>query len=145
MRRTLLVLLVLVAGGGWLIAGAGPDLRRAHVTSAGVPLDEVHPSASGPHPGGGRAARLRRVREADGGAVTRYAAAHPDVTATVAISLPDPEFASAEAPARLLTMAGALEFRIPLGRDQRRGRTCRTPLPADRVVEIFLHGALTAE
>jgi fermentation-respiration switch protein FrsA (DUF1100 family) len=51
LKRTLLLLLVLAAGGGWLIAGAGHDLRRAYVTSAGVPLDEVHPSASGPHPG----------------------------------------------------------------------------------------------
>ncbi|GLY03761.1 alpha/beta hydrolase [Actinoplanes sp. NBRC 101535] len=45
-----------------------------------------------------------------GGAVTRYAAGHPDITATVAISMPDATVATAEQPARLLTMAGALEF-----------------------------------
>ncbi|WP_430790669.1 dienelactone hydrolase family protein [Actinoplanes sp. G11-F43] len=44
------------------------------------------------------------------GAVTRYAAAHPDITATVAISLPGSSAASPQRPARLLTMAGALEF-----------------------------------
>ncbi|GIE88699.1 alpha/beta hydrolase [Actinoplanes regularis] len=184
MRRTLLLLLlVLTVTGGWLIAGAGDDLRRAHVTSGGVPLDEVHPTSSGTHPGvvvahgfSGSAklmapfgdtlatrgyvvvlldfaghganteplpdrvagtsdatrvlqhdldvalAHLRSLPDVDpsrvalvghsmgAGAVTRYAAAHPDVTATVAISLPDSAVASAERPARLLTMAGALEF-----------------------------------
>ncbi|MFC7533210.1 dienelactone hydrolase family protein [Actinoplanes sp. GCM10030250] len=183
MKRLLVLLLVLVAGGVWLIAGAGHDLRREHVTSAGVPLDEVHPSASGPHPGvvvahgfsgsaklmapfgdtlaargyvvvlldfaghgantrplpdqaAGTAestqvlqhdldvalAHLRSLPDVDpsrvalvghsmgAGAVTRYASAHPDVTATVAISLPDSSVASAERPARLLTIAGALEF-----------------------------------
>jgi dienelactone hydrolase len=44
------------------------------------------------------------------GAVTRYAAAHPDVTATVAISLPDAAAATADGPARLLTIVGGLEF-----------------------------------
>jgi hypothetical protein len=44
------------------------------------------------------------------GAVTRYSAAHPDVTATVAISLPSAVAASAERPARLLTVVGGLEF-----------------------------------
>ncbi|WP_433833709.1 dienelactone hydrolase family protein [Actinoplanes sp. CA-015351] len=183
MKRTLLVLLVLVAGGGWLIAGAGHDLRREHVTSAGVPLDVVHPATTGRHPGvvvahgfsgsaklmapfgdtlaasgyvvvlldftghganttplpdqaagtdastealqddlGVALAHLRSLPDVDpsavalvghsmgAGAVTRYAAAHPDVTATVAISLPDDAVASPERPARLLTMAGALEF-----------------------------------
>jgi dienelactone hydrolase len=182
-KRALLLLLVLVAGGGWLIAGAGHDLRRAHVTSAGVPLEVVQPSGGGPHPGvvvahgfagSGKlmapfgdtlaargyavvlldfaghgasteplpdqiagtsdstkalqrgldvaVAHLRSLPGVDpsrvalvghsmgAGAVTRYAAAHPDVTATVAISLPDGAVASAERPARLLTVVGALEF-----------------------------------
>lgn len=39
-------------------------------------------------------------------AVTEYAAAHPDIAATVAISLPD----SSAVPARLLVLVGALEF-----------------------------------
>ncbi len=179
MKRTLLLLLLLLAAGGsWLIAGAGHGLRHAHVTSAGVPLDEVHPSASGRHPGvvvahgyagsaklmapfgdtlaargyvvvlldfTGHGASTRRLANQDStdilqhdldvalahlrslpdvdasevalvghsmgaGAVTRYAGAHPEVTATVAISLPDAADASAGRPARLLTMAGALEF-----------------------------------
>ncbi|WP_328474499.1 alpha/beta fold hydrolase [Actinoplanes sp. NBC_00393] len=185
MRRTLplLLLLALVVGGGWLALGAGHDLRREHVTSAGVPLQQVHPAASGRHPGvvvahgfsgsaklmasfgdtlaargyvvvlldftghganprplpdeaAGTAsstaalqqdldvamAHLRSLPDVDparvalvghsmgAGAVTRYAAAHPEVTATVAISLPDSSVATAEGPARLLTMVGALEF-----------------------------------
>ncbi|MET8151441.1 alpha/beta hydrolase [Actinoplanes sp. NPDC049668] len=185
MARTLLLLLVLAVGGGWLVLGAGHELRREHVASAGVPLEEVHPpaSASAPHPGvvvahgfSGSAklmapfgdtlaargyvvvlldftghganpqplpddaagssgstsalqrdldvavAHLRSLPDVDpsrialvghsmgAGAVTRYAAAHPEVTATVAISLPDSSVASAESPARLLTMVGALEF-----------------------------------
>jgi dienelactone hydrolase len=183
LRRTLLLLLVLAVTGGWLIAGAGPDVRRAHATAAGVPLDLVSPAASGPHPavvvahgfagsarlmapfGDTLAARgyvvvlldfsghgantrplpdqaagttestealqrdldaavshLRSLPDVDparialvghsmgAGAVTRYAAAHRDVTATVAISLPDSSAASAEGPARLLTLVGALEF-----------------------------------
>ncbi|MEU4620346.1 alpha/beta fold hydrolase [Actinoplanes sp. NPDC023801] len=183
MRRTLLLLLVLAAAGGWLIAGAGPDVRRTHVTSAGVPLDVVHPAGNGPHPGvvvahgfsgsaklmapfgdtlaargyvvvlldfsghgantrslpdqaagtadstralqrdldaavahlrslpGADPARIALVGHSMGaGAVTRYAAAHRDVTATVAISLPDASAATADGPARLLTVVGALEF-----------------------------------
>ncbi|MEU4424362.1 alpha/beta fold hydrolase, partial [Actinoplanes sp. NPDC024001] len=183
MRRTLFLLLVLVLSGGWLLLAAGPDLRREHVTSAGVPLEEVHPPADGPHPGvvvahgfsgsaklmasfgdslaargyvvvlldftghganprplpdeaagtpGSTAAlqrdldvavaHLRSLPDVDAsrialvghsmgaGAVTRYAAARPDVTATVAISLPDAGVASGDGPARLLTVVGALEF-----------------------------------
>ncbi|WP_229068443.1 S9 family peptidase [Actinoplanes sp. DH11] len=183
MKRTLFLLLLLALGGGWLIAGAGPGPSRAHVTSAGVPLEVVRPAGDGPHPGvvvahgfSGSAtlmapfgdtlaargyvvvlldfaghgastrqlpdqaagtdestealqrdlsvavAHLRSLPDVDAsrvalvghsmgaGAVTRYAAAHPDVTATVAISLPDAVVASAERPARLLTIAGALEF-----------------------------------
>jgi dienelactone hydrolase len=56
-------------------------------------------------------ARIALVGHSMGaGAVTRYAAAHPDITATVAISLPSAVVASAERPARLLTVVGALEF-----------------------------------
>ncbi|MFC4071400.1 dienelactone hydrolase family protein [Actinoplanes subglobosus] len=183
MRRTLLLLLVLVAGGAWLIGGAGHGARREHVTTAGVPLDVVHPSGDGARPGvvvahgfsgsarlmapfgdtlaargyvvvlldlsghganrrplpdqvagtdastealqqdlGVAVAHLRSLPGVDparialvghsmgAGAVTRYAAAHPDVTATVAISLPSAVVASAERPARLLTVVGALEF-----------------------------------
>jgi dienelactone hydrolase len=182
-RRTWMLLLVLLAGGGWLITGADHGLRREHVTAAGVPLDVVHPAASGPRPGvvvahgfsgsarlmapfgdtlaargyvvalldfsghgantrplpdqaastgdstealgrdlNAAVAHLRSLPGVDpsrialvghsmgAGAVTRYAAAHPDVTATVAISLPSAVAASAERPARLLTMVGALEF-----------------------------------
>ncbi|WP_255658701.1 dienelactone hydrolase family protein [Actinoplanes sp. L3-i22] len=71
------------------------DVALAHLRS----LPDVDP------------ARVALVGHSMGaGAVTRYAAAHPDVTATVAISLPDSSVASAERPARLLTLAGALEF-----------------------------------
>ncbi|MEU4689105.1 alpha/beta fold hydrolase [Actinoplanes sp. NPDC023714] len=183
MIRTLVLLLVLAAGGGWLIAGAGDEPRRESVTASGVPLAEVHPPGDGKRPGvvvahgfsgsaklmepfgdtlaargyvvvlldftghganrepmadqvagtdesvrmlqddlGVALAHLRSLPDVDAsrvalvghsmgaGAVTRYAAAHPDVTATVAISLPDAFVASAERPARLLTIAGALEF-----------------------------------
>ena len=43
-------------------------------------------------------------------AVTRYAGAHPEVTATVAISLPDSSEVPADRPARLLLLVGGLEF-----------------------------------
>lgn len=43
-------------------------------------------------------------------AVTRYAAAHPEVTATVAISLPDSSTVLPDRPARLLLLVGGLEF-----------------------------------
>ena len=43
-------------------------------------------------------------------AVTRYALAHPEVTATVAISLPDSSFVPPDRPARLLLLVGGLEF-----------------------------------
>ncbi|HWS38150.1 MAG TPA: alpha/beta fold hydrolase [Actinoplanes sp.] len=183
MKRTLLLLLVLLVGGGWLIAGAGQGTRREQVVSAGVPLEEVHPSGAGRRPGvvvahgfSGSAklmapfgdtlaargyvvvlldfaghgantgplpdqsastgestrtldhdldvavARLRSLPDVDpsrialvghsmgAGAVTRYAAAHPEITATVAISLPGPGAASPQGPAGLLTLVGALEF-----------------------------------
>ena len=42
--------------------------------------------------------------------VTRYALAHPEVTATVALSLPDSSFVPPDRPARLLLLAGGLEF-----------------------------------
>ncbi|GIM89753.1 alpha/beta hydrolase [Paractinoplanes toevensis] len=45
------------------------------------------------------------------GAVTRYAAAHPEIESTVAISLPDASAARPAAPARLLLLVGGLEFR----------------------------------
>ena len=44
------------------------------------------------------------------GAVTRFAAAHPEITATVAISLPDAAAVRAGRPARLLPIVGGLEF-----------------------------------
>ena len=44
------------------------------------------------------------------GAVTRYAASHPEVRATVAISLPDASALPPDRPARLLLLVGALEF-----------------------------------
>ncbi|MET0493285.1 MAG: alpha/beta fold hydrolase [Actinoplanes sp.] len=43
-------------------------------------------------------------------AVTRYAAAHPEIAATVAISLPDASTVQPDRPARLLLLVGALEF-----------------------------------
>ncbi|WP_203734806.1 dienelactone hydrolase family protein [Paractinoplanes durhamensis] len=43
-------------------------------------------------------------------AVTRYAAGHPDIGATVAISLPDASAARPGHPARLLLLVGGLEF-----------------------------------
>lgn len=43
-------------------------------------------------------------------AVTRYAAAHPEITATVAISLPDASTVLPDRPARLLLLVGGLEF-----------------------------------
>ena len=42
--------------------------------------------------------------------VTRYAAAHPEVTTTVAISLPGSSVAQSARPARLLLLYGGLEF-----------------------------------
>ncbi|AGZ44838.1 dienelactone hydrolase [Actinoplanes friuliensis DSM 7358] len=44
------------------------------------------------------------------GAVTRYAVAHPEITATVALSLPDAAPVLPDPPARLLVLVGALEF-----------------------------------
>lgn len=49
-------------------------------------------------------------------AVTRYAAAHPEITATVAISLPDSSTVLPDRPARLLLLVGGLEF--PAFRDE---------------------------
>jgi dienelactone hydrolase len=43
-------------------------------------------------------------------AVTRYAVAHPDIAATVAISLPDASTVRPDLPSRLLVLVGALEF-----------------------------------
>jgi len=43
-------------------------------------------------------------------AATRYAAAHPEVTATVAISLPDSSYLPPDRPARLLLLVGGAEF-----------------------------------
>jgi dienelactone hydrolase len=43
-------------------------------------------------------------------AVTRYAVAHPEVTATVAISLPNSDFVPPDRPARWLLLVGAAEF-----------------------------------
>jgi dienelactone hydrolase len=42
--------------------------------------------------------------------VTRYAVAHPEITATVAISLPGSSAVRPDRPARLLLLVGALEF-----------------------------------
>ncbi len=44
------------------------------------------------------------------GAVTRYAATHPEIASTVAISLPSAAELAAESPSRLLLLVGALEF-----------------------------------
>jgi len=43
-------------------------------------------------------------------AVTRYAAAHPEIKATVAISLPDSSMVLPSRPSRLLLLVGGLEF-----------------------------------
>jgi dienelactone hydrolase len=43
-------------------------------------------------------------------AVTRYAVAHPEIAATVALSLPDASTVLPQRPARLLLLVGALEF-----------------------------------
>jgi pimeloyl-ACP methyl ester carboxylesterase len=43
-------------------------------------------------------------------AVTRYAVTHPEITATVAISLPDSATVLPDRPARLLLLVGGLEF-----------------------------------
>ena len=180
-RATLAAALIaaLAAGvGGWLLAGAAPDLSRKHVLADGVPLDEVHPPdvpAGERRPGvvvahgfagsarlmaqfgdtlaargyvvvlldfSGHGANthpmrddavlqrdldvamthLRGLPEVDptrvaavghsmgATAVTRYAGSHPEVTATVAISLPDSSEVPKDRPARLLLLVGALEF-----------------------------------
>ncbi|SDS43241.1 dienelactone hydrolase family protein [Actinoplanes derwentensis] len=71
------------------------DVALAHLRS----LPDVDP------------ARIAMVGHSMGaGAVTRYAADHPDVTATVAISLPGAGAASPQGPARLLAIVGGLEF-----------------------------------
>ena len=179
--------LVLLAGlATWLLAGAGGETTRRHVTAGGVPLDEIHPPATataGRRPGvvvahgfAGSArlmtqfgdalaaqgyvvvlldfsghgantrllpdgaastgdsttalqrdldaatAHLRALPDVDpsrialvghsmgASAVTRYAVAHPEVMATVAISLPDSSAVRPERPARLLLLVGGLEF-----------------------------------
>jgi dienelactone hydrolase len=68
------------------------------------------------------AAHLRRLPEVDpsrialvghsmgASAVTRYAVAHPEITATVAMSLPDSSMVLPDRPKRLLLLVGALEF-----------------------------------
>jgi dienelactone hydrolase len=43
-------------------------------------------------------------------AVIRYALAHPEVTATVAISVPDSSYVPPDRPARLLLLVGGVEF-----------------------------------
>lgn len=56
-------------------------------------------------------ARISLVGHSMGaGAVTRYAVDHPEITATVAVSLPDASVVVPGRPARLLTLVGALEF-----------------------------------
>jgi dienelactone hydrolase len=71
------------------------DVAAAHLRQ----LPEVDPS------------RIALVGHSMGAsAVTRYAAAHPEVTATVALSLPDASTVLSERPARLLLLVGALEF-----------------------------------
>jgi dienelactone hydrolase len=172
---------VLAAGlGVWIFAGTGGS---RHIVVDGVPLDEVHPSGGGHHPGvvvahgfAGSArlmapfgdtlsargyvvvlldfaghgtntrplpdatastgasdkalqqdldvalAHLRSLPDVDPSrlalvghsmgatAVTRYAESHPGVKATVAISLPDSSDVPPDRPARLLLLAGGLEF-----------------------------------
>jgi len=71
------------------------DVALAHLRS----LPDVDPS------------RLALVGHSMGAtAVTEYAANHPDVKATVAISLPDSSDLPPDRPARLLLLAGGLEF-----------------------------------
>jgi dienelactone hydrolase len=180
----LLALLLLAGVGAWLLAGAGGDAARRHLVVSGVPLDEVHPPATGerrpgvvvahgfagsarlmaqfgdslaaqgyvvvlldfsghgastrPLPDGTAstdssttalqrdlavaATHLRSLPDVDpsrialvghsmgASAVTRYGAAHPEITATVAISLPDASTVRPDRPARLLLLVGALEF-----------------------------------
>ncbi|WP_307872505.1 dienelactone hydrolase family protein [Paractinoplanes ovalisporus] len=56
-------------------------------------------------------ARIALVGHSMGaGAVTRYAATHPDITATVAISLPGADDVTPNRPAHLLLLVGQLEF-----------------------------------
>ncbi|MFI5952725.1 alpha/beta hydrolase family protein [Cryptosporangium sp. NPDC051539] len=164
---------VLAVGG--LVLATNSDLRTHHVTVDGVPLDEVHPAASGRRPGvvvahgfagsarlmapfgdtlaargyvvvlldfAGHGASTRRLtgdavlqRDLDvavahlrslpdvdparialvghsmgAGAVAEYGASHPDVTATVAISLPDATGLPPDRPEHLLLLVGGLEF-----------------------------------
>jgi dienelactone hydrolase len=71
------------------------DVAAAHLRS----LPDVDPS------------RIALVGHSMGAsAVTRYAVAHPEVTATVAISLPDASTVLPDRPARLLVLVGGLEF-----------------------------------
>ncbi len=51
MKRALLLVLVLAAGGIWLLAGADRGLHRDHAVVGGVPLDVVHPAGEGRRPG----------------------------------------------------------------------------------------------
>ncbi|GIF26668.1 dienelactone hydrolase [Actinoplanes tereljensis] len=72
------------------------DVAVAHLRS----LPDVDPS------------RISLVGHSMGaGAVTRYAAGHPEINSTVAISLPNASAARPGAPARLLLLVGGLEFR----------------------------------
>ncbi len=71
------------------------DVAMAHLRS----LPDVDPS------------RLALVGHSMGAtAVTRYAGNHPDVKATVAISMPDSSDVPSDRPGRLLLLAGGLEF-----------------------------------
>jgi dienelactone hydrolase len=184
LRRTLVALTLIAAAlGAFLLAGDGHGLRRTHVTVDGVPLYEVHPAGSGPHPGvvvahgfsgsaelmapfgdslatqgyvvvlldfAGHGANttplpddaaatdasvdalqhdldvalthLRSLPDVDPSRVglvghsmgatevTRYAATHPSVKATVALSLPGSSVAQTDRPVHLLLLYGSLEF-----------------------------------
>lgn len=77
------------------------DVAAAHLRS----LPDVDP------------ARIALVGHSMGAsAVTRYAAGHPGITATVAISLPSAETVQPDRPSRLLLLVGAWEF--PAFRDE---------------------------
>jgi dienelactone hydrolase len=83
-------------------------------------------------------ARIALVGHSMGaGAVTRYAVAHPDITATVALSLPNSWMVTADRPARLLLLVGAFEFPDFHAQAERTGRPLVTVPGVEHITILY--------